>query len=175
MEILFRRTQYQTPFGRVKFKLWGRIEPDEAEQKLIDTYDFRPSVLIGELQEGLIKQSLVIGFLAALISGTAIGVETQSLEALGIALPIGIGAGFWWFHARREVIFVRDLLHGRTFKCGSVIDLVQKEAKLEGASFLLRQVVESSKQWDGTEKLPIEGLPRDEAKEVILKAFPSVD
>lgn len=175
MEILFRRTQYVNQLGNVKFKLWGRIDVDETEEKLIDAYSFRGAVLTGELQEGLIKQCLIIGALVFFIVAAMLAVNFDPTKAIGGGLLTGFTAGYWWYNAKREQIFVRDLLFGRTFICNSVIELVQKEAKLEGAAFLLRQVLESSKQWDGTEKLPIEGLPREQAKEVILKAFPSVD
>ncbi len=176
MNILFRREQFQNTFGKIRFRLWGKIEPDEEESRLIDVYDFRNAELMGEMQKGLRKQCALIGGLVAVLVGVVfkLGWEWESPTSIFIALLAGAGAAYWWFTEKRELIIVRDLLHGRTFRCNSVIELAQKEAKLEYAAYLLRQVLESSKTWDGTETNPIEPLPKDEAKQLILRAFPDV-
>ena len=88
-----------------------------------------------------------------------------------MALAAGIGAGYWFFNEKRETIFVKDLLHGRYFSCGSVIALARKEAWLETVVSYLRQVMESAKNWDGTERHKIEALPKDEARQVILRGL----
>lgn len=62
-------------------------------------------------------------------------------------------------------------MHGRYFSCGSVVELARKEAWLETATAFLRQVMESAKHWDGTERRPVEVLPKDEAKRIILRGF----
>ena len=69
------------------------------------------------------------------------------------------------------VVFVIDMLHGRNFTCDSVIELAKKEAWLEGACALFRQVMESAKHWDGVERHTIEPLPKEQAKELILRAY----
>ena len=72
--------------------------------------------------------------------------------------------------SQRETIFVKDLLHGRNFTCESVVELARKEAWLEGACGVFRQVMESAKHWDGVERHTIEPLPKEQAKELILRA-----
>ena len=80
-----------------------------------------------------------------------------------------LAAGYWWYNQRRETIYLKDLAHGRQFKCNSIINLIKKEAELEGIVGLVRQVLESAKHWDGTESIPIEALPKDEAKQYVLR------
>lgn len=176
MNILFRREQFQNNFGRVRFRLWGKLEPNEEEQRLIDVYQFRNARLMGEIQEGLFKQcawiAAIAGAAVSLLIHFVLGESVRSTVLLGL-LAAG-GAAYWWFTEKRELIVVRDLLHGRTFRCDSVVELAQREAKLDNAAYVLRQVLESAKQWDGTETNPIEALPKDEAKQFILRAFPDV-
>ncbi len=87
------------------------------------------------------------------------------------AVVVGGGAGYFYFHQKRETIFVKDLMHGRYFTCDSIIELARKEAWLGVVTSFLRQVMESAKQWDGAETLDIEALPKDEAKLVMLKGL----
>lgn len=175
MELLLRRTQYVGLFQRVKFKLWARIELDETEQKMLEQYQFRDAAVLGEFDFDLLKTSVYLGLVAGLLIGIVIAANNEMMTGAGSAPFVAFGVGYLFYNARREVIYVRDLLHGRTFRCSTVVALMQKEAKLEGAAFVLRQVLEGSRHWDGTEKLPIDALPREEAKEVILKAFPDAD
>lgn len=177
MNILFRREQFQNNLGRVRFKLWGKLDLDEEELHLIDTYEFRGAVLVGTIDQDFIKQCLWFAGIAALIASAFFlswfG-KDQFIPALTLGVITGAAVGYWRFHELREIIFVRDLLHGRTFRCRSVVALAQKEAKLDNAAYALRQVLESAKQWDGTETNPVEALPKDEAKQFILQAFPDV-
>ena len=62
-------------------------------------------------------------------------------------------------------------MHGRYFKCRSVIDLARKEASLGVISSFLRQVMESAKTWDGAEVHDIEALSREEAKSVVIRGL----
>ena len=95
------------------------------------------------------------------------------MRALGavLALIAGLGAGYWWYHQKRETIYVKDLLHGRHFNCDSVVELARKEAWLGTVVSFLRQVMESAKHWDGTERHTVEPLPKDEARQVIIKGI----
>ena len=88
-----------------------------------------------------------------------------------LAAAAGGGAGYWWFNEKRETIFVSDLLHGRHFSCPSVIELARKEAWLSTVTSFLRQVMESAKNWDGTETNEIDALPKAEAKLVMLRGL----
>ncbi len=94
---------------------------------------------------------------------------------MGVGFSVGTlaggGAGYWYLHEKRETIFVRDLLHGRHFTCDSVVELARKEAWLSVVVSFLRQVMESAKHWDGTEHITIEALPKDEARQVILRGL----
>ena len=96
-----------------------------------------------------------------------------SAGTIGILIGFlaGIGAGYWYFNEKRETVFVKDLLHGRHFTCDSVVELARKEAWLETIVGFLRQVMESAKHWDGTDRHQIEPLPKDEARQVILKGI----
>ncbi len=81
------------------------------------------------------------------------------------------GFSYWYINEKRETIFVRDLLHGRHFKCESVVELARKEAWLTTIVSYLRQVMESAKNWDGTERHTVEPLPKDEARQFIIKSI----
>jgi hypothetical protein len=172
MELLFKREQSTTQMSRVNFKLWGKLEVSEDEQALINRYRFDEAVLIGSddshLMRGAIKLGAVVFVVAALLITYMLSSGTLGFVG-GIAA--GVGAGYWHINEKRETIFVKDMLHGRNFTCDSVIDLAKKEAWLEGACALFRQVMESAKHWDGVERHTIEPLPKEQAKELILRAY----
>jgi hypothetical protein len=156
----------------VNFKLWGKIEVTEDEQALLNRYGFAESILIGAddrlLLRGAVKLGAIVFVVAAILLAYLLDNGVVGFLGGGAA---GYGAGYWYMNENRETIFVRDLLHGRHFKCESVVELAKKEAWLEGACALFRQVMESAKHWDGVEKHTIEPLPKDLAREMILKAF----
>ena len=77
---------------------------------------------------------------------------------------------FAYYNEIREHIYVRDLVHGRTFRCFSIIELIQKEEYLKGVSAYLRQVLQSAKHWDGQEVVPVPVLAPAEAKLMIAKS-----
>ena len=169
MELLFRREQTTGKIGRVNFKLWGKVELSEEEQALVTRYRFDEAVLIAILQPNLLRQAIFIGIgafiVATMILSRVFGMGSGTM----LALLAGGGAAYWWINEKRETIFVRDLLHGRNFSCDSVIELAKKEAFLSTTVSFLRQVMESAKHWDGTERHTIEPLPKDEARQVILR------
>jgi hypothetical protein len=172
MELLFKREQTTGKIGRVNFKLWGKLELLEDEQALLSRYRFDEAILIGaddsHLLRGAIKLGAIVFVVAALLLTYMFSSGTMGF--LG-GLAAGVGAGYWHINEKRETIFVRDLLSGRHFTCDSVIDLAKKEAWLEGACELFRQVMESAKHWDGVERHTIEPLPKDQARAMILRAF----
>ena len=97
---------------------------------------------------------------------------TPSERRLAFPFRGGIRGGGWWYaNEKRETIYVRDLMHGRNFKCDSVVDLARKEAWLATVVSFLRQVMETAKHWDGTESHKVEPLPKDEARQVILRGL----
>ena len=171
MEILFRRQQSKGTTGKVKFKLWSKIELDENEAQVIKHYAFDNAILIDSWQPELIRKSAYIG-LAAFVAVFALISASLSLNmAMFFGLLAGCGAGYFYYDKNRETIFVKDLLHGRYFDCVSVIELARKEAWLETITGFLRQVMESAKHWDGTETRQIDVLPKAEAKQLIIKGL----
>lgn len=171
MELLFKREQTPGSIGRVKFKLWGKIEPDEEEQALIDRYSFSDAILIAAIQPNLVRKTLLI-VIGVFVVAFALFAGTMGFGgALLLSTVFAVGTGYWYLNEKRETIFVKDLLHGRYFSCDSVVELARKEAWLETIVGFLRQVMESAKHWDGTQRHKIEPLPKDEARQVILKGL----
>ena len=169
MDLLFKRKQAPTSMSSVKFKLWGKIELTEEEQDLIKRYRFHDAILVAVIQPTLVRNAILIA-LVAMIPALAVGVS-YGAEGLVVGALVAVGAGFWYFNSARETVYVKDLIHGRHFSCDSVVDLARKEAWLETVVGFLRQVMESAKHWDGTECHTIEALPKDEARQVILKGL----
>ncbi len=169
MDLLFKREQSNAASGGVNFKLWGKIELDENEQSIVSKYKFDQAILIFADQPGLLRKSVFVG-IGAMVAAMILLNQMGMMGAL-IALAAGIGAGYWWYHQKRETIYVKDLLHGRHFNCDSVVDLARKEAWLGTVVSFLRQVMESAKHWDGTERHTVEPLPKDEARQVIIKGL----
>jgi hypothetical protein len=172
LDLLFKREQTTGQTGRVNFKLWGKLEPTEDEKALISRYRFDESILIGaddrHLLQGAIKLGAIVFVGAALVLTY---LSSSGMIGLFGGIAAGVGAGYWHINEKRETIFVKDLLHGRNFKCDSVVELAKKEAWLEGACAMFRQVMESAKHWDGVEQHTIEPLPKEQARELILRAF----
>ena len=172
MELLFRREQTTGKIGRVNFKLWGKVELTEEEQSLVDRYRFHEAVLIAVLQPGLMRQAIFIGIGAFLLISPILAKILGGAGYL-LAIAAGIGAGYWWINEKRETIFVRDLLHGRNFTCNSVIELAKKEAFLTTTVSFLRQLMESAKHWDGTERHTCRGIRQ--LREMGIIAMPRRD
>lgn len=173
MNLLFKRTQKTG--RRVIFNLWAKAELTEEESNLIRKYKLDSAVIIDVIQPNLIRNTLIAGFAGFLVSAVLIApIFLATMRGggggarLAVAAVLGIVTAFVYFQKTRETIFVKDLLHGRTFKCRSIIELARKEAHLEAITGYFRQVVESAKHWGGTETKPIEPLPPEEAKRFIL-------
>lgn len=170
MDILFKREQTTGRVGRVTFKLWSKLEFDESEKALIKRYRFDEAIMIDALQPTLIRNAGLLGLVAGLFAMILFGTFLPGSVSMLLGLLAFGGTAYWHYHEKRETIFVRDLLHGRHFACKTVIDLAKKEAWLTSIAALLRQVMESAKHWDGTETIQIEALPKEEARQFILKA-----
>ena len=171
MELLFKREQTSGAVGKVKFKLWGKVELDEDEQAIVKRYRFDNAILIAAIQPTLIRICLYIAvgvFVLAL--GIFLTFANGAIAFVLAAIASG-GVTYWYFNEKRETIYVKDLIHGRYFTCDSVVDLARKEAWLEVITSFLRQVMESAKHWDGTERHLIDPLPKDEARQVIIKGL----
>ena len=170
MDLLFKREQTSGKIARVAFKLWGKLELDEDEQALVKRYRFDEAVLIGSEQPKLLRNAGIAGLGVMALVYALLSTMIPSFAPV-IAVLAGGGAAYWYYHSKRETIFVRDLLHGRYFSCDSVVELARKEAWLTTIVSFLRQVMESAKHWEGTERHAIEALPKDEARQVILKGI----
>lgn len=171
MDLLFKRNQTAGKLGRVAFQLWGKLELDEDEQALVKRYRFDESVLIDAFQPKLIRNAGLVGLVVGIVVYVVLAAIMAKTAATLLALITGAVAGYWFYTDKRETIFVKDLLHGRHFTCDSVIELARKEAWLTTIVSYLRQVMESAKSWDGTERHAIEALPKDEARQVILRGI----
>lgn len=171
MEILFKREQTAGRILKVKFKLWAKLELDEDEQAIVRRYDFNQAVLIAAVQPTLIRNTALVGAGAFFVAFVVLVGVAGLYGTLVLAALAGGGTGFMYFTQKRETIFVKDLLHGRNFTCDSVIDLARKEAWLDLVASYLRQVMESAKHWDGTEHRSIEALPKEEARQVIIRGL----
>jgi hypothetical protein len=170
MDLLFERQQTTYQFGRVRFKLWGKIELDAEELALINRYDLDAAVLIEVLQPDLLRKAIYFGVRVAIVAVLILPFLVRNTAFL-LSPVVGICAAWLYLNEKRETIYVRDLLHGRHFKCDSVIELARKEAWLTTVVGFLRQVMESAKHWDGTESFRIDPLPKDEARQVILRGL----
>lgn len=171
MELLFKREQTAGKLARVNFKLWGKIELDSDEKEIIRRYRFDEAILIAALQPNLIRATIFVALgVFILVFGSLSTIWSTGGGFIAGILAAG-GAGYWYLNEKRETIFVKDLLHGRHFTCDSVVELARKEAWLSIVVGFLRQVMESAKHWDGTERLTIEALPKDEARQVILRGI----
>lgn len=171
MDLLFKRNQASGKLGRVAFELWGKLELDEDEQALVKRYRFDQAILIDALQPKLLRNAGLVGLVVTIVAYVVFNAMMPNAAATVIALSAGGVAGYWFYQDKRETIFVKDLLHGRHFTCDSVIELARKEAWLTTIVSYLRQVMESAKNWDGTERHTIEPFPKDEARQVILRGI----
>jgi len=168
MDLLFRREQTIGRRRRVNFMLWGKIEPDEEERALIARYRFDEAVLIAVDQPFLARRAGIFGFKVFFVTCLAALYLMHDIALdVVIAVVVGTAGAYWYYNEKRETIFVEDLLHGRNFKCESVIELAKKEAWLTGVVAFLRQVMVTAKHWDDTECLPVEPLAKEEARRLI--------
>ena len=174
MDLLFKREQKTNNHQKTNFVLWAKIEPDSEENALINKYKMKDAMLIEAVQPKLIRNSILISVVMAIVAVVPVNIFAISermyspMMVFGAAILIGIACGYIYYTQKRETIYVKDLLHGRKFKCKSVIELARKEAFLESITNYFRQVVESAKHWDGQETRPISPMPPEEAKRFIL-------
>lgn len=174
MQLMFKRKQGQSFFGAI-FNLHAKLELDEEEMKLVGRYGMSGSIVIHAIQPGLFRSSATIAFLCFLVSYPIITFNFYRSIGLGfmgvlvVSALIGIVCGYIWYHQKRETIYLKDLMVGRYFKCGSVVDLAKKEYWLVGVTSHLRQVLESAKHWGGNEIVEIPVLSKEGALRAIVK------
>lgn len=155
----------------VTFTLHASLELDKEEEALIQKYNFaKAALVVSDPIEDLKKSfrpALVLGILAYVVLALIFGFYT----AFGLAFWVTLIMTGVYFKTLREQINVSDLMAGgRKFRCDSIVALIQKEAFLQNISAYLRQVLESAKNWDDREVVPIAPLSKEEAKQAVLKA-----
>lgn len=170
MNLLFKRGQADGVSGKVTFNLWAQTELDDDEKHIVQRYKFDSAKLIDVFQPNLLRKSIGVG-LAAFVVIFTLAWGLGRGPALIIGFLAGGGSGYFYYDRNRESVYVRDLIHGRTFSCDSIVDLVRKEAWLGTVVAILRQVMETAKNWDGTETIKIEALTKAEAKFIALKGI----
>lgn len=170
MDLLFRRSQ-AGGYRRVNFKLWAKTVLDETEQQIMYRYRIDEARIVEPSQPHLLRNAIGIGILVTLVAGSIIMnvMKAQWMGVLGV--PVGAVAGFLFYDHYREHLLMRDLLHGRYFTCKSIVDLARKEAWVEDAVGVLRQVMETAKLWDDVEVIPVEVLSKEAAKFVARRSF----
>lgn len=171
MKILMRRAQTPGRFFGVTFKLWAKLELAGDEQKIIDRYDFDRAWLIIVDQPYRFRNSLVLGLLAAVSLFFLVAANFGRTYGSFASIAALIGVTWFWMDYWRETIYVKDLLHGRNFRCKSIVALVQREDFLRSICSYLRQVMESAKHWGGTETQDIPKFDPAMAKQIVIKGF----
>jgi hypothetical protein len=170
MELLLRRGQT----GRtrhVKFRLWAKTLLDETEQQIMYRYRIDEARIVEPSQPDLLRNAVIIGVVVALVAASII-MNVMRVQWMGVlGAPVGAFAGFLFYDRYREHLLMRDLLHGRYFTCKSIVDLARKEAWVEDAVGILRQVMETAKFWDDVEVVPVEVLSKEAAKFVARRSF----
>ena len=180
MEVIFKRSQYTSFRGRTNFKLHGRFSFSDEETKLINQYDLNHAQLHNLPQVGLIPRSIFLGLLVALavFFFLIFNLETRWFDlywriptnlTLVLSALLGTSVGYLFYNERRSMIYLRDLIHGRTFACSSVSELARKEGHLHAMAFQFRQLLEATKTWGGEEKHDVPVLSPQEAKEALIK------
>ena len=198
MELLYKRNQYTRPtwtsMKKVFFKLHAQIVLSPEENDLINKYQLRDAIVIPVPQPRLIWHSIGIGLLAAVLSfGFFLSIFgspavrrylyynhnpvlnfISETGALPFAIVVAIAAAFVFYHLNRKTIYLRDLIRGRTFRTKSVVDQVDTENWVHGVVSYIRQLLETAKHWDGTEKFDVLPLDPEEAKKAVLPKLKSL-
>ncbi len=167
MQLLYDREQVSGARAP-KFKLMAKIELDEMEHKIVAHYRLDKALLVREFDPELIRKTAMLVAAAFFVTFMVLTAMIGWKTGLFLALVAAGGGGWYYFDKNREFIFVSDLLKGRHFKCGSIIDLAKKEAYLSNVTMVLRQVMESARHWGGTQSQAIPVLSPEEAKRLIV-------
>jgi len=155
----------------VTFTLRASLELDKEEEALIRKYNFAKATLVTSDPIDDLKQSFRPAMVLGLITFIVVWFIGSFSLAFGPAILVTLVMTGVYFKTLREQIIVSELMAGgRKFRCDSIVALIQKEAYIENICAYLRQVLESAKNWDDREVLPIAPLSKEEAKRAVLKA-----
>lgn len=169
MQLLFKRTQSKNFLGRTAFQLWAKADCDAAEKEVARKYQLQNAVMIYIEQPGLLRMSIFVGFLAFVCTlGYVVGFYwrvfgSNWFSVAGFAAVLGTFVSFLTYHKLRETVLVEDLMHGRTFTCGSVVELAQKEEWLRRLTGSFKNTMEASKAWGGEQVIEIPDVDGEDA------------
>lgn len=136
----------------VMFKLHAELELDEEEKQLMQKYRFAKAPLVLSDPIDDLKMASRPAAILGLAAFVVFWILASFTTAVSLATLVTLVMTVVYFKTMRELILVSDLLDGgRTFRCDSIIELIHKEAFLEGISEYLRQVLESAKNWHDRE------------------------
>jgi hypothetical protein len=153
----------------VMFQLHAELELDEEEESLVKKYKFEKSLLVASDPIEDLKMSFRPAALLGIIAFIVFWIIGSFSTAFTLGLLVTLVMTGVYFRTLREQIIVSDLLNGgRTFRCDSIIELIDKEAYLEHISEYLRQVIESAKNWHDREAITIKPLNKADAKKAVL-------
>ncbi len=179
MNLLFNRDQKSASLftlvplrigSGVMFHLHAELELDEEEKQLMQKYGFAKAPLVVSDPIDDLKMAFRPALLLGIIAFIVMWILGSASTALTLSMLVILIMTVVYFKTMREQILVSDLLGGgRTFRCDSILALIQKEAYLEWVSEYLRQVLESAKHWHDRETIPIKPLNKADAKQAVLK------
>jgi hypothetical protein len=172
MNLLLKRGQADAITGKVTFKLWAKTELDDDERHIVKRYKFDSAKLIDIFQPNLVSKTISIGFILSIVIAASLSAMGSTYDvALFLGLCSGAVLAYFYYDRNRESVLVADLIHGRYFKCDSIVDIARKEAWIASVAAVFRQIMETAKRWDGTETIPIEALSKEEAKYIAIKSL----
>jgi len=191
MNLLLNRSQGYGSFSLIPlrigagtvFKLNATLEIDDEEDALFRKYRLMDTMIDEGDSRDTFARAMRSGMFLGLLTFVALVVASTLVDfrhplarlsyfnMLAWSLVVFVLMTGIYYRSLRETLSVRDLFHGgRTFRCDSVVDLIQKEAYLEGRCAYLRQLLESAKHWGEREVIPIKPLEKEEAKRAVLRA-----
>ena len=153
------------------FTIKAQLELDPHELKLIDKYKLRDAAIVESSIWSDFKKAIPQAFLLALIVGI-LGITFGSLRDSPMFFAIAfIIMTIVYYKEEKERILVLDFIDKwRTFRCYTVVDLVHKEAALEGHFQYLQYLLITAKHWDDKGVVDIEPVEKTSAKLAVLKA-----
>lgn len=155
--------------GGPLFTLWAKAEFTEEEYGLVTRYRLNDALLIADDWLYMLQRSVRTALILGVAAWWILFMFFSWAVTTGVTMVLILVLTAVYYNELREHIYVRDLVHGRTFRCFSIVELVQKEEYLKGISAYLRQVLETAKHWDGQEVVPVPTLTPQEAKALVAK------
>jgi len=182
MELFLQRSQKER-VRRPGFELWAKFDLSPDEKLLMNKYQPQSALLSEDEPESRARKwrrSVITGAALAVIMCLIIAYLNLYRPALYglnpflniepiVSIPMWIGMLFigwyaftsWVFTHIREDIIVADILRGRSFRCKSIVVLLEKEDLLKKRAHEFRQFLEAMKTWGGMDIITIK--PGEEA------------